>query len=243
MDKLVGFARKKRLGDLLVDAGVISQDQLVKALQVKTEKQENVSGGTDRSGVYRRKTDRRGTEGTAENTECRSVDPAHPGGNHPAFDEAVLRKYNLIPFKFNEKNPNLLCVAMSDPLDIRAMDDVSIITGCQVERFAATPSDIAAAIDRYYGNAEALRVAEQYTREKQEQAKARAALETGSGNDENNVQQAPIVKLLGQIIEQAVQESQRYPILSRWKTRCGSGSVWMACCTKPCGTTSACMPH
>lgn len=27
MDKLVGFARKKRLGDLLVDAGVISQDQ------------------------------------------------------------------------------------------------------------------------------------------------------------------------------------------------------------------------
>ncbi len=55
---------------------------------------------------------------------------------------------------------------MSDPLDIRAMDDVSIITGCQVERFAATPSDIAAAIDRYYGNAEALRVAEQYTKGK-----------------------------------------------------------------------------
>jgi len=117
------------------------------------------------------------------------------------------------------------------------MDDVSIITGCQVERFAATPSDIAAAIDRYYGNAEALRVAEQYTREKQEQAKARAALDPGSGNDENNVQQAPIVKLLGQIIEQAVHKR------ASDKTRCGSGSVWMACCTKPCGTTSACMPH
>ena len=37
MDKLVGFARKKRLGDLLVDAGVISQDQLVKALQVQKQ--------------------------------------------------------------------------------------------------------------------------------------------------------------------------------------------------------------
>mgnify|MGYP000199427747 CR=1 FL=1 len=78
------------------------------------------------------------------------------------------------------------------------------LPGVRWSDFAATPSDIAAAIDRYYGNAEALRVAEQYTREKQEQAKARAALETGSGNDENNVQQAPIVKLLGQIIEQAV---------------------------------------
>ena len=206
MDKLVGFARKKRLGDLLVDAGVISQDQLVKALQVqKTEKQgERLGvvlidlGFTDEKQIV---------EALKAQLKIQSVDLSTlriPEEIIRLLDEAVLRKYNLIPFKFNEKNPNLLCVAMSDPLDIRAMDDVSIITGCQVERFAATPSDIAAAIDRYYGNAEALRVAEQYTREKQEQAKARAALETGSGNDENNVQQAPIVKLLGQIIEQAV---------------------------------------
>ena len=75
MDKLVGFARKKRLGDLLVDAGVISQDQLVKALQVqKTEKQ------GERLGVVLID-----LGFTDENTECRSVDPAHPGGNHPAF--------------------------------------------------------------------------------------------------------------------------------------------------------------
>ena len=206
MDKLVGFARKKRLGDLLVDAGVISQDQLVKALQVqKTEKQgERLGvvlidlGFTDEKQIV---------EALKAQLKIQSVDLSTlriPEEIIRLLDEAVLRKYNLIPFKFNEKNPNLLCVAMSDPLDIRAMDDVSIITGCQVERFAATPSDIAAAIDRYYGNAEALRVAEQYTREKQEQAKARAALDPGSGNDENNVQQAPIVKLLGQIIEQAV---------------------------------------
>ena len=189
-----------------MDAGVISQDQLVKALQVqKTEKQgERLGvvlldlGFTDEKQIV---------EALKAQLKIQSVDLSTlriPEEIIRLLDEAVLRKYNLIPFKFNEKNPNLLCVAMSDPLDIRAMDDVSIITGCQVERFAATPSDIAAAIDRYYGNAEALRVAEQYTREKQEQAKARAALDPGSGNDENNVQQAPIVKLLGQIIEQAV---------------------------------------
>lgn len=39
MDNLVGGSRKKRLGDLLVDAGVITQDQLMRALQIqKTEK-------------------------------------------------------------------------------------------------------------------------------------------------------------------------------------------------------------
>ena len=115
-------------------------------------------------------------------------------------EEAVLRKHNLIPFQFHEKNPNVIKVAMSDPLDIRAMDDISIITGLQIERYVATPGDIAAAIDRYYGNAEALRVAEQYTREREEQNKNKNV----EAEDESNVQQAPIVKLLGQIIEQAV---------------------------------------
>ena len=87
MDKLVGFARKKRLGDLLVDAGVISQDQLVKALQVqKTEKQgERLGvvlidlGFTDEKQIVE------ALKAQLKNTECRSVNPAHPGGNHPAF--------------------------------------------------------------------------------------------------------------------------------------------------------------
>lgn len=44
MDKLVGFARKKRLGDLLVDAGVISQDQLEKRYRSRKQKnRESVS--------------------------------------------------------------------------------------------------------------------------------------------------------------------------------------------------------
>ena len=82
------------------------------------------------------------------------------------------------------------------------MDDVSIITGLQIERYVATPSNIAATIDRYYGNAEALRVAEQYTKEREEQEKAREA----EKNDESNVAEAPIVRLLGQIVEQAVHQ-------------------------------------
>ena len=131
MDKLVGFARKKRLGDLLVDAGVISQDQLVKALQVqKTEKQgERLGvvlidlGFTDEKQIV---------EALKAQLKIQSIDLSTlriPEEIIRLLDEAVLRKYNLIPFKFNEKNPNLLCVAMSDPLDIRAMDDVSIIPG------------------------------------------------------------------------------------------------------------------
>lgn len=115
------------------------------------------------------------------------------------IDESILRKYSLIPFAFSDKNPNILKVAMSDPLDIRAMDDISIITGFQIERCVTIQSDIAAAIDRYYGNAEVLRVAEQYTRERQQQ-------NSGAMQDEQKDEQAeaPIVKLVRQIIEQAI---------------------------------------
>ena len=114
MDKLVGFARKKRLGDLLVDAGVISQDQLVKALQVqKTEKQgERLGvvlidlGFTDEKQIV---------EALKAQLKIQSVDLSTLRIPEEIIRllklKAVLRKYNLIPFlSWDEKNPNLLCV-------------------------------------------------------------------------------------------------------------------------------------
>ena len=202
MDKPIGFGRKKRLGDLLVEAGTITQDQLTQALNVqKTEKKGQRLGDvlmdlgfTDEKQIMK---------ALCSQLKLQPVDLSNiriPEEITKLTEEAVLRKHNLIPFQFHEKNPNVIKVAMSDPLDIRAMDDISIITGLQIERYVATPGDIAAAIDRYYGNAEALRVAEQYTREREEQNKNKNV----EAEDESNVQQAPIVKLLGQIIEQAV---------------------------------------
>lgn len=198
----MGFGRKKRLGDLLVDAGVITQDQLAEALRIqKTEKTGDRLGEVliDLNFTNEKQI----MKALREQLKIESIDLSTiriPEDVTKLLEESVLRKYSLVPFAFNEKNPNLLKVAMSDPLDIRAMDDISIITGLQIDRYVATPSDIAATIDRYYGNAEALRVAEQYTREREEQEKAKAA-ETA---EESNVQDAPIVKLLGQIIDQAV---------------------------------------
>ena len=161
MGKPIGFGRKKRLGDLLVEAGTITQDQLTQALNVqKTEKKGQRLGDvlmdlgfTDEKQIVK---------ALCSQLKLQPVDLSNiriPEEITKLTEEAVLRKHNLIPFQFHEKNPNVIKVAMSDPLDIRAMDDISIITGCQVERYVAATSDIAAAIDRYYGNAEALRVA------------------------------------------------------------------------------------
>lgn len=106
MDKLVGFARKKRLGDLLVDAGVISQDQLEKRYRSKNRKQgERLGvvlidlGFTDEKQIV---------EALKAQLKIQSIDLSTlriPEEIIRLLDEAVLRKYNLIPFKFNEKIP------------------------------------------------------------------------------------------------------------------------------------------
>ena len=55
---------------------------------------------------------------------------------------------------------------MANPLDLVAIDDIAIITNLQVEPAVSTSQDVAAAIDKYYGNVEALKVAQRYTQER-----------------------------------------------------------------------------
>lgn len=91
---------------------------------------------------------------------------------------------------------------MSDPLDIIAIDDLSIVTNMQIDVMVATPSDIHFGIERYYGNEQVAKMADAYSKERREQQSAREKQE--EGNDE--VDNAPIVLLVNKIIEQAVNE-------------------------------------
>ena len=203
MNRPLSFGRKKRLGDLLVEAGVITEEQLQKALDLqKGERKGTRLGNLLVDLGYT--SDKKIVKALEQQLGIESVYLADIRIAEEVIkltDESLLRKYSIMPFGFNEKNPNILNVAMSDPLDFRAMDDISIITGFQVQCYVTTVRDINSAIDRYYGNAEALRVAEQYTREREEQNKARNIEE--EVNDEQ-LNEAPIVKLVKQIIEQAV---------------------------------------
>lgn len=203
MERPMGYSRKKKLGELLVEAGVITPEKIEEALAVqKTSKSGDKLGAVLLDLGYIKEQqmvdalkDQLGYEGVQLAMERISEDITK------LADEAILRKYNLVPFGFSEKNPNILKVAMSDPLDIRAIDDISIITGFQIEIYVTTQKDIAATIDRYYGNAEALRVAEQFTKEREEQSKERTLVDEAN---EELLSQAPIVKLVRQMIEQAV---------------------------------------
>ncbi len=201
MERRMDYTRRKRLGELLINAGAITQEQLDKALAAQRSNRDGKKLGSvliDMDFV----TDRQMLQALRDQLGYPVVDLSRERVGEEVtklLEEPLLRKYSLMPFGFSERNPNILKVAMSDPLDIRAIDDVSIITGFQVEVYITTQKDIMSAIDRYYGSAEMVKVAAEFMRGRTEEQVAAEAVEDTSS-------QAPIVKLVRQIIEQAVRK-------------------------------------
>lgn len=194
--------RKKRLGDLLLGAGVITQEQLEEALKKQKE-----AGNGQKLGMTLVDMGIMNDEIIAE-ALCHQMglERVHLAGITiedevlALVDEKVLRKYMLLPYEFAPDNPNVLRVAFSDPLDMIAMDDLSIITGMQIEIRVTTVKDVSQALDRFYGDSEAMKVADQFAAERREKYG-----NNKDGKEESEeVKQAPIVRLVNQIIELAV---------------------------------------
>ena len=199
------YNRKKRLGEVLVESGYLTPDQIDDALAEQKKRNNGMKFGDlliDMGLV---------TDGQIVTALCQQL--GYEEVNLATFqvdedilklaDEAVLRKHCLLPFGFSPKNPNLLMVAMKDPLDIRAVDDISFVTGYQIENHVTTEQDVTTAIERYYGNAAANRMAEQLSKELEDAAKNRM---NGEENNDDSVADAPIVKLVNQIIDTAVRK-------------------------------------
>lgn len=64
--------------------------------------------------------------------------------------ESLARQYCLIPI---DRIGNALTLAMADPSNTQAIEEIELLTKCVVQAFVSTPSDIGAATDRYYGRA------------------------------------------------------------------------------------------
>lgn len=111
----------------------------------------------------------------------------------------VLRRYIMIPLCYEKDNVNRVRVAMSDPMDMRAMDEFQIITGLQLDPVIATRYEIETALDRYYADAETAKVLERYKREHQELEKTDEANNT-------QVDNSPVVLLVRSLMQQAARQ-------------------------------------
>lgn len=191
--------KKIRLGDVLVNSGVISADDLEKGLarqkgtgrklgEVLVDEgfatEENIARALSNQLQY----DMIDLQNVEIAEDILSLVPV-----------SVLKKYKVLPFEYSQDNM-MLRVAMADPMDMAALDDINIITNMQVEPVVTTTGNVMLAIDRYYGQADVDSALEEYTREKESQMMEQEDLYS---EDVNN---SPIVQLVKGMIEQAVRQ-------------------------------------
>ena len=109
-----------------------------------------------------------------------------------AVPPAVVKKYGVVPLFLVE---NTLSVAMVDPFDVKALDEVRKRTGFDVEAMVAAPSDLNQAIIQYYGVAGTL-----------EEVLATVATPEAAAAPVTATEEAPITKLVNLVVAQAVDE-------------------------------------
>lgn len=196
------FSKRKRgFGEKLVYEKVITQEQLERAQEAKEHSNKKLSEIIVDLGFA---TEEVVVDALAREYNVEKVSPMTMQIDEellPLISGQVLRKYRMIPFAYKEGNANMIRVAMADPMDLNAMDDFAIITNYQAEPCIAAPTEIMRALDKYYGDTEALNAAEQYAKERQLQ------MENAEEEEENtDVNSSPIVILVKSMIEQAARQ-------------------------------------
>jgi type IV pilus assembly protein PilB len=194
-----------RLGELLTKASLISQDQLKEALKLQKE-----TGGKLGETLIKL-----GFVSEEDITECLSQQFGVPSINlaHFEIDASVIklipadvaRKYNILPVN---KTGATITIAMADPTNVFAMDDIKFMTGYNVEPVVASELGIKAAIDNYYGTTSSLELKKVM---EDLQTQENADLEVLEEDEELDVEalaegaeEAPVVKLVNLILTDAI---------------------------------------
>ena len=194
-----------RLGELLTKASLITQEQLKEAL--KSQK--------DTGGKLGETLIKLGFVSEEEITECLSQQFGVPSINlaHFEIDSSVIklipadvaRKYNILPVN---KTGATITIAMADPTNVFAMDDIKFMTGYNVEPVVASELGIKAAIDNYYGSTSSLELKK--VMEDLQSAES-ADLEVLEDDEEldmealaESAEEAPVVKLVNLILTDAI---------------------------------------
>jgi type IV pilus assembly protein PilB len=194
-----------RLGELLTKASLITQDQLKEALRVQKE-----TGGKLGETLIKL-----GFVSEEDITECLSQQFGVPSINlqHFEIDASVIklipgdvaRKYNILPVN---KTGATITIAMADPTNVFAMDDIKFMTGYNVEPVVASELGIKAAIDNYYGTTSSLELKKVMEDLQTQETADLEVLEEDEELDVNaladSAEEAPVVKLCNLILTDAI---------------------------------------
>ena len=193
----MNLRNKRRLGDILIWAGKINSFQLNEALKSQKLLGKKLGEVLIDLNIL---TEEEILDAIEEQTGIKKINL-----NEIGFDRRVIKlisqnlceKYILIPFDINE---NKIKVAMSDPLNIYAIDDLSISTGFEVESYISNKSDINKFIQLYYSSEQMNKAAEELSRESLEYKAMSIEVE-----EIDDVKNAPVVKMIEYLFRNSVE--------------------------------------
>jgi len=194
----------QRLGDLLVKEKIITAEQLAEA--VKTQKENNCRLGSAlvKLGFL--------TDGDVTNFLSRQYGVPAINLSYFEIDPAVVK---LIPYETAKRYQILplsrvgasLTIAMVDPTNVFAMDDIKFMTGFNIEPVVASESSILEGIDKAYGakkeDLEHVMMSMSETDEADVEVQTEQE-EMGLADLERAADEAPIVKLVNAVLSEAV---------------------------------------
>ena len=190
----------KRLGDLLVSVGLISEDQLRQALQLQRGSNKRLGTVLIDSGMI---TEQQMLEALELQLGLDFVDLSKthiPPELAHALPKNIAKKHGVVPVKLVKDE---LFLAMSDPLNFVALEDVKSATRKRVVPVIATSAAVDRAIATLYGNEGAARAIEEMKWESGARTEAAAFSTTVLDEDTSS---APTVRLVNSIIERAAME-------------------------------------
>lgn len=161
--------KKKKLGQLIVDEGILSEIEIIEVLKEQL--------GIDMVTL------------SAIDIDTRAVS---------LVSETLCKKYDIFPFYVED---TLIKVAVSDPLNIFAIDDVEINTGRRVKAYIATSDEIRNATDRYYSGRSVENAINEINK-----TVAVTSIKADDIDKMDDVKNAPTVKLVDSLLKNAVEQ-------------------------------------
>lgn len=188
---------RKRLGDILIERGLLDEHQLQQALEDQRTSGDKLGDILVRLGFI-----------TAEKmADALSVHLGYPRVDLARqyiapevvelVSDAFLKTHEILPL---EVENNILTVAMTDPLNIFVIDELQRITGMSIQPMIATAGEIQTALSRAQDIASTARkVFDEYADPEQD--------ESPREEEDQHLGDAPGVRLANMILEQAVREN------------------------------------
>lgn len=193
----MAIVQKKRLGDILVMAEKITPFQLQNALKTQKLLGKKLGEVLIESGIV---SEEDIIDAIETQTGIKKIDL-----NNVNFDKKAIKivpqnlcnKYNLIAFGFEEEK---IMVALADPLNIFAIDDISISTGLSVKTFIAPKKDIHKFVQINYSTEEVNKAAEELLKETLESKSISLDVE-----EIDDVKNAPVVKMIEHLFRNSIE--------------------------------------